>query len=96
MLIRDLGSRNGLRVNGRIVEEARLNPGDEVAIGPVLYRVDFEAEADDTAGAPAALAAPGSRPPASGIVAGRTPSTRRPGGSSEGNSEEDLVPLDDI
>ena len=40
VLIRDLGSRNGLRVNGRLVDEAQLQPGDEVAIGPVLYRVE--------------------------------------------------------
>lgn len=40
LLIRDLGSRNGLRVNGRVVEEAQLRLGDEVAIGPVLYRVE--------------------------------------------------------
>src|SRR5271167_3739708 len=40
VVIRDLGSRNGLRVNGRLVDEARLNAGDEVAIGPILYRLD--------------------------------------------------------
>src|SRR3954453_14064075 len=40
VLIRDLGSRNGLRVNGRVVEEAQLQGGDEIAIGPVLYRVE--------------------------------------------------------
>jgi pSer/pThr/pTyr-binding forkhead associated (FHA) protein len=43
LLIRDLGSTNGLRVNGVLVEEARLEPGDEVAIGPILYRVEVEA-----------------------------------------------------
>src|SRR5215218_3274813 len=40
VMIRDLGSRNGLRVNGRLVDEVQLHPGDEVAIGPVLYRVE--------------------------------------------------------
>src|SRR4051812_874416 len=40
VLIRDLGSRNGLRVNGLLVEEAQLSGGDEVAIGPVLYRME--------------------------------------------------------
>src|SRR6516165_4632761 len=39
ILIRDLGSRNGVRVNGRLVDEARLIGGDEVAIGPLIYRV---------------------------------------------------------
>ena len=40
LLIRDLGSRHGVRVNGALVEEALLNPGDEVAIGPLIYRVE--------------------------------------------------------
>jgi len=43
VLIRDLGSRNGLRVNGLLVEEAQLSGGDEVAIGPVLYRMEEQA-----------------------------------------------------
>ena len=43
VLIRDLGSRNGLRVNGRLIDEARIYPGDEVAIGPLLYRFEGEA-----------------------------------------------------
>lgn len=44
VLIRDLGSHNGLRVNGQIVEEAQLRPGDEVAIGPLIYRLVVEPE----------------------------------------------------
>src|SRR5947209_5698926 len=40
LVIRDLGSRNGLRVNGRVVDEARLQTGDEVAIGPLIFRVE--------------------------------------------------------
>jgi predicted component of type VI protein secretion system len=40
LMIRDLGSRNGVRVNGRVVEEAPLTPGDEVAIGPILFRLE--------------------------------------------------------
>jgi predicted component of type VI protein secretion system len=40
VMIRDLGSRNGLRVNGRVVEGVQLRPGDEVAIGPLLYRLE--------------------------------------------------------
>jgi predicted component of type VI protein secretion system len=42
VMIRDLGSRNGLRVNGFLVEEAQLQGGDEVAIGPILYRMESE------------------------------------------------------
>ena len=45
VILRDLGSRNGVRVNGRMVEEVRLQPGDEVAIGPILYRFEGQATA---------------------------------------------------
>jgi pSer/pThr/pTyr-binding forkhead associated (FHA) protein len=40
VVIRDLGSQNQIRVNGQVVEEARLQSGDEVAIGPLLYRLE--------------------------------------------------------
>jgi len=45
VLIRDLGSRNGIRVNGRLVDEVRIYPGDEVAIGPLLYRYEVAGQA---------------------------------------------------
>jgi predicted component of type VI protein secretion system len=38
----DLGSTNGVRVNGRRVEEVPLEPGDEIALG--LARLRFEVE----------------------------------------------------
>jgi len=40
LVVRDLGSRNGLRVNGRVVDEATLQTGDEVALGPLVFRVE--------------------------------------------------------
>jgi hypothetical protein len=36
-LIRDLGSRNGTRVNGWLVSERRLLPGDTVTLGSTVY-----------------------------------------------------------
>ena len=42
VMIRDLGSRNGLRLNGLIVEEAQLHGGDEVAIGPIIFRYEVD------------------------------------------------------
>lgn len=39
-LIRDLGSANGLRVQGQRVDEIRLRPGVEFAVGDVLIRVE--------------------------------------------------------
>jgi pSer/pThr/pTyr-binding forkhead associated (FHA) protein len=52
VLIRDLGSRNGVRVNGRIVDETQLFRGDEVAIGPLIYRVEVEGEPSNDAPPP--------------------------------------------
>jgi len=41
LVIRDLGSRNGVRVNGRLVDETNLQAGDEVAIAHLIYRLDW-------------------------------------------------------
>jgi len=41
-VVTDLGSTNGVKVNGRRVEEAVLQPGDELALG--LARLRFELE----------------------------------------------------
>ena len=58
IMIRDLGSRNGVRVNGRVVEETILRPGDEVAIGQFFYRLEELA----TAPPPPAISTPAPRP----------------------------------
>lgn len=39
-VIRDLGSTNGTRVNGVRVGRCRLRPGDRVALGDALLRID--------------------------------------------------------
>jgi two-component system, NtrC family, response regulator HydG len=36
-LIRDLGSRNGTRVNGWLVKEQRLHNGDTLALGSTVF-----------------------------------------------------------
>jgi hypothetical protein len=47
LVIRDMGSKHGVWVNGRQVEESRLFVGDEIAIGPVIVKiVDADADAD--------------------------------------------------
>ena len=61
MMIRDLGSRNGLRVNGLLVEEAQLQGGDEVAIGPIIFRVETEISSPRPAAQRPAKAAKGIR-----------------------------------
>ena len=52
LLVRDLGSLNGIRVNGRRVVTGRLRPGDELAIAWYQFRVE--------PGAPDAPPLPGS------------------------------------
>ncbi|MGZ5336731.1 MAG: FhaA domain-containing protein [Solirubrobacterales bacterium] len=38
----DLGSTNGIKVNGRRVDSARLTPGDEVTLGTTTFSFDIE------------------------------------------------------
>jgi len=38
----DLGSTNGVKVNGRLVDRSRLSPGDEVIIGTTRFTFDIE------------------------------------------------------
>lgn len=65
VLIRDLGSQNGLRVNGRLVQEARLEPNDELAIGPFLFRMEQEPTPESTPAARPVAAAKAPAPVAS-------------------------------
>jgi pSer/pThr/pTyr-binding forkhead associated (FHA) protein len=39
LVVRDLGSTNGIRINGERVQEGKLYPGDEVQIGNFKYQV---------------------------------------------------------
>jgi hypothetical protein len=38
----DLGSTNGVKVNGRLVDSSRLSPGDEVVLGTTRFSFDIE------------------------------------------------------
>jgi len=40
--IADLGSTNGVKVNGRRVSSTRLNPGDQVTLGTITFLFDIE------------------------------------------------------
>jgi pSer/pThr/pTyr-binding forkhead associated (FHA) protein len=88
LLIRDLGSRNGVRVNGRLIEECSLRQGDEVAIGQIIFRLeDYAAPPAKAFGAPAA-AAP-------------VPDTSSPPEEAELpvmplDTDSELIPLDDL
>lgn len=81
VILRDLGSRNGVRVNGREIEEAQLRQGDEVAIGPLLFRVEKDGEAEPEPPRPARSSTPEDRAEAPD--------------SDDGVAEFELIPLDD-
>ena len=40
--IADLGSTNGVKVNGRRVSSTRLSPGDQVTLGTTTFLFDIE------------------------------------------------------
>ncbi|HEY3789474.1 MAG TPA: FHA domain-containing protein [Urbifossiella sp.] len=44
LLVRDLGSTNGTRVNGTRIRRAALLPNDNISIANILYQVKFGAE----------------------------------------------------
>ncbi len=44
LVIRDLGSTNGVKINGQKVTEGRLRVGDELEIGNFRYQLSGESE----------------------------------------------------
>jgi pSer/pThr/pTyr-binding forkhead associated (FHA) protein len=40
VLVRDLGSTNGIRINGMKLTSGRVRPGDELSIAHVRYRLE--------------------------------------------------------
>src|SRR5438270_9536319 len=53
LVVRDLGSTNGIRVNGSRVLEGKLRGGDELTIGNFRYQITWEgAEAPEKATPP--------------------------------------------
>ena len=48
IVVRDLGSTNGIRINGQRVEIGRLRPGDELSIAHIRYRFDTGSNQDMT------------------------------------------------
>ena len=52
VVVRDLGSANGIRINGTRVETGSLRPGDELSIAHFRYRLKGEDDSEE-AGNPA-------------------------------------------
>jgi pSer/pThr/pTyr-binding forkhead associated (FHA) protein len=46
VVVRDLGSTNGIRINGERVETGSLRPGDELSIAHFRYRLEGEEDSD--------------------------------------------------
>ena len=46
VVVRDLGSTNGIRINGMRVETGRLKPGDELSIAHYRYRLESEEDSE--------------------------------------------------
>jgi pSer/pThr/pTyr-binding forkhead associated (FHA) protein len=46
VLVRDLGSTNGIRINGMRVETGRLRPGDELSIAHIRYRLEGDEDSE--------------------------------------------------
>jgi len=53
--VRDLGSTNGIRINGQRVERGRLRPGDELSIAHIRYRLENGQGHDQTIAEPAGM-----------------------------------------
>ena len=59
VVVRDLGSTNGIRINGQRVEMGRLKAGDELSIAHIRYRLDNGQGHDQTLADPGLLGPPG-------------------------------------
>ena len=46
VIVRDLDSANGIRINGQRVETGRLRPGDELSIAHIRYRLHGEPDSE--------------------------------------------------
>lgn len=78
--VRDLGSTNGIRINGQRVERGRLKSGDELAIAHIRYRLEDGSHDEATLAESAPDRFGPSESPAVGL---RMPSFARPTPAAE-------------
>jgi predicted component of type VI protein secretion system len=101
LVVRDLGSTNGIRINGIRIVEGRLSAGDELTIGNHRYKVSWDAVAAAVALPPASPQLPS--PQGKGARAGealRKPTVRDPSPVASIEDEmlescDEPVPLDE-
>jgi len=55
---RDLGSRNGTFLNGQQIDEAQVNPGDSLQIGPLNFAVQIDNEPQELSASDSAILQP--------------------------------------
>jgi hypothetical protein len=83
VVVRDLGSTNGIRINGQRVEVGRLRPGDELSIAHIRYRLDNGQAQEKT------LADPRHELPVPPVIlSAPAPPAPRDGGPSASSDEE--------
>jgi hypothetical protein len=63
LVVRDLGSTNGIRINGERVERGRLRSGDELSIAHIRYRLENGVAQEMTLADPNASLLNGLHPP---------------------------------
>lgn len=81
-VVRDLGSSNGTYVNGRRIAESALNPGDRLAVGPVVFVLQIDGKPAEIRPSDAAMPQAAAKP-------------RAPVGAAEEDTEE-ILDLDDL
>ena len=99
ILIRDLGSKNGIRIHGRAVRERRLRNGDEFILGATRIAVEDPADAHIRAiekepDEPEPIAQPLSEPSPDVPLQPSSPSIAEPSEPSIAPTEEPHVPLE--
>jgi FHA domain len=95
VVVRDLGSTNGIRINGQRVEIGRLRPGDELSIAHIRYRLDtgmaHEMTLADPGGYPGSSMPPRALVPAEGGSRVGEPRAASPPLMSMGDFEKPLA-----
>src|SRR5262245_12056390 len=88
IVVKDLFSTNGVRINGSRVREGALHAGDELTIGNYRYKIQAEPPSDSQEPSPAAAADAAAAPAAREIPSDRLESCEMPVPLAEGKHPE--------